>query len=167
MAAPRVAVLWLMRVLTSIAWTLLVSTLPLGAAAQEETPSGALDPESYVALSADQDAQTSLGGFRRYLERVRADDRALYTLLDDRLDPLEERNTVADVVFWTGAALSVGALVAAIPAHETLGLDASLAFVAAGASAFLLTVIIQAALRPGHDDLMALIDLHDQRLGRR
>ena len=138
------------------------------AAAQDsDPPAGALDPEGYVALSADQRAQLSLGGFRDFLERVREDDTDLYGLLDARLDGLEERDTIADVVFWIGTGLAVGALVAAIPVHEELGLDPAVGFIIGGVSTFVLAVIIQAIIRPGHDDLTALIDLHDQLLGRR
>ena len=74
---------------------------------------------------------------------------------------------IADVVFWTGTVLSVGALVSAIPVHEEVGLDPALGLIIGGASTFLLAVIIQAFIRPNHDDLMRLIDLHDQHLGRR
>ena len=146
---------------------LLALLAPGQVAAQEGAVSGALDPESYVALSADQQAQMTLGGFRGYLERVREDDAELYSLLDRRLDSLEERSTIADVVFWTGTALGAGALVSAIPVHEELGLDPAIGFIIGGVSTFVLGIIIQAILRPGHGDLMALIDLHDQRLGRR
>ncbi len=156
-----------MRVFVAVTLGLSMIVGPALASAQDIAPGGALDPESYVALSADQRAQMSLGGFRGYLERVRQDDENLYSLLDTRLDELEERETIADVVFWTGATLSVGALVAAIPINDEFGLDASLGFIVGGAGAFLLTLIIQAILRPGHDDLMALIDLHDRQLGRR
>ena len=48
-----------------------------------------------------------------------------------------------------------------------MGLDPALGMIIGGASTFLLGVIIQAIIRPSHDDLVALIDLHDQRLGRR
>lgn len=134
------------------------------AAAQEDE---ALEPDGYVVLSADQRAQLSLGGFRDYLERVRDEDDSLYQLLDPRLDALEERDVIADVIFWTGTALSVGALVSAIPVHEELGLDPALGFIIGGASTFLLAVIVQAVIRPGQSDLFALMDLHDERLGRR
>lgn len=145
------------------------------AAAQDDLPalpSGALDPESYVALSADQRAQMSLGGFRGYLERVREDDVQLYGILDVRLVVLEERETIADIIFWTATGLAAVSLITAIPVHEVLRdgpslADEALAFIIGGASAFLLGVIIQAIIRPGHDDLMALIDLHDHQLGRR
>ncbi|MCA9609397.1 MAG: hypothetical protein KC619_27540 [Myxococcales bacterium] len=153
---------------------LCLSVIPLGAAAQDlpDDPVApdddeALEADGYVALSADQRAQMSFDGFRSYLERIHDEDDGLYQLLDPRLDALEERNTIADVVFWTGTALAVGALVSAIPVHEELGLDPSLAFIFAGVGTFALAVIIQAIVRPGHSDLMQLIDLHDQRLGRR
>lgn len=138
------------------------------AAAQDpDPPTGALDPDGYVALSADQRAQLSLGGFRGFLERIREDDTDLYRLLDARLDSLEERDTIADVVFWIGTGLAVGALGAAIPVHEELGVEPAVGFIIGGVCTFVLAVIIQAIVRPGHDDLMALIDTHDQLLGRR
>src|SRR5688500_12057023 len=91
----------------------LVCFLPGTAFAQET--GGALDPESYVALSADDDAQLTLGGFRRYLERTRSYDQQLYRQLDPRLRGLEERELAADVIFWTATGLSIAALVTAIP----------------------------------------------------
>lgn len=147
----------------ALLWVLILA--PGVAAAQEEDDT--LDPVSEMALSADQRAQLSLEGFRVYLERVREEDDALYQLLDPRLDALEERNTIADVIFWTGTGLAVASLGAAIPVHEELGLDAALGFIIGGVSTFLLGIVIQAVVRPGHSDLMALIDLNDQRLGRR
>lgn len=152
---------------------LLLSLAPLSAAAQDDDrvvspdDADALEAEGYVALSADQRAQLSFDGFRAYLERVQDEDDGLYRLLDPRLDALEERNTIADVIFWTGTVLAVGALVSAIPVHEELGLDPSLAFIFAGIGTFAVAVIVQAIVRPGHSDLMRLIDLHDERLGRR
>lgn len=152
---------------------LLLSLAPLSAAAQDDDrvvspdDADALEAEGYVALSADQRAQLSFDGFRAYLERVQGEDDGLYRLLDPRLDALEERNTIADVIFWTGTVLAVGALVSAIPVHEELGLDPSLAFIFAGIGTFAVAVIVQAIVRPGHSDLMRLIDLHDERLGRR
>ncbi len=152
---------------------LLLSLAPLSAVAQDDDrvvspdDAEALEAEGYVALSADQRAQLSFDGFRAYLERVQDEDDGLYRLLDPRLDALEERNTIADVIFWTGTVLAVGALVSAIPVHEELGLDPSLAFIFAGIGTFAVAVIVQAIVRPGHSDLMRLIDLHDERLGRR
>jgi hypothetical protein len=128
---------------------------------------GALEAEGYVALSADPRAQASLGGFRAYLERTRELDEALYAALDPRLAELERRETAADWVFGVATGLSVGALVAAIPVHETLGLDPAIGFLVGGGATFVLGLIVQAVLRPGHADLMRLIDLHDERLGRR
>ena len=148
-----------------VALALALWLLPDAALAQVEDE--ASDAERSVALSADQRAQLSLGGFRAYLERVREDDDSLYRVLDARLDELEERTTIADVIFWTGTILSVGALVAAIPVHEEVGLDPALGLVFGGVGTFLLAVIVQAIVRPGQSDLMALIDLYDERLGRR
>ncbi len=138
---------------------------------------GAADPSAEgddlgVALSADQRAQLSLGGMRQYLERIREpDDDGLYALLDPRLDALEEREVAADVVFWTGTALGVAAVAAGIGVfaeYQGQGLaDLGLGLMIGGASAFVLGLIIQAILRPGHDDLLRLIDLHDEHLGRR
>lgn len=131
----------------------------------------ALDPDSYVALSADQDAQTSLSGFRAYLERTREADPRLYRVLDLRLDDLESRDTAADVVFWTATGLGVAAMIAAIPVYtelsNDLGQDLAIGLLVGGASTFVLGLIIQAIVRPSHGDLVALIDLHDQHLGRR
>ncbi|MFK7985638.1 MAG: hypothetical protein AB8I08_06370 [Sandaracinaceae bacterium] len=135
---------------------------------EEEPAAGSpFDAESYVALSADQDAQESLGGFRRYLERTRESDTDLYRVLDARLDDLESSETVADVIFWTATGLGAASLIAAIPVHETLGLDPAIGFLIGGGGVFLLGVLIQAIVRPGRGDLVELIDLHDSRLGRR
>lgn len=154
-----------------LATLLAIGLAPACALAQDDlelpTEPGDEELEGPAVLSSDPRAHLSLGGFRGYLERLREDDDALYGILDPRLDALEERNTIADVIFWTGTALAVGALVSAIPVHEELGLDASLAFIFAGVGTFALAAIVQAIVRPGQSDLMALIDLHDQRLGRR
>lgn len=133
----------------------------------EALPGGALEADGYVALSADQRAQMSLGGFRSYLERTRASDPSLYDLIAPPLRGLEERETAADVIFWVATGLSVGALIAAIPVYEELGLDPAIGFLVGGASTFVLGLIVQAVVRPGHRDLMRLIDLYDERLGRR
>jgi len=154
---------------------LVVLALPLAASAQDapvsNTGGGALDPESYVALSADQRAQLSLAGFRSYLERIRPTDAALYGVLDPRLEELETRETAADVVFGLSGGLSVAALVAAIPVYTQVqsadGETAAIGLVIGGLSTFVLGLVIQAFLRPNHDDLMRLIDLHDATLGRR
>ncbi len=138
--------------------------------AQAPAGGGALDPESYVALSADDQAQLTLGGFRRYLERIHATDAALYAELDPRLDELEGRETAADVIFWTGTGLGVAALIAAIPVYTELpDLDpgVTIGLVVGGLATFLLGVVIQAIVRPGHDDLVRLIDAHDAFVGRR
>jgi predicted cobalt transporter CbtA len=143
----------------------LVCSLAGAASAQQ---GGALDPESYAALSADDEAQASLGGFRRYLERVRADDAVLYHTLDPRLDDLESRELTADIVFWTLTGLSVAALVTAIPVYTELDSEeAMIGLVIGGVSTFLIGVIVQSIVRPGHGDLVALIDTHDEILGRR
>lgn len=128
---------------------------------------GVFDPASYDALSADQDAQLSLGGFRLYLERTRALDESLYAQLDPRLDDLEYRESAADVVFGVGGGLGLAALIAGIPVYTEANEDAGVALMVAGASTVALALIIQAIVRPGHGDLVALIDLHDERLGRR
>ncbi len=138
----------------------------------QEGPSGsALDPNSYVALSADELAQISLGGFRSYLERIRAGDALLYRQLDPRLDSLEERELAADVVFWVGTGLGIAALASAIPVYllvrEERRDDPTIGLIVAGLSTFVLGVIIQAIIRPAHGDLVQLIDLHDELVGRR
>ena len=138
---------------------------PTPASAQAE--GGALDPHSYVSLSADQDAQLSLGGFRAYLERIREGDQDLYDALDPRLRGLEELDSTADIIFGAAVGLSLGALIAAIPVHEEVSQDIAYGLIIGGVSAFVLGVIIQAIVRPGHADLMGLIDLHDREAGRR
>jgi hypothetical protein len=145
----------------------LLSFLPL--TAQAQAPGGALDPESYVALSADDEAQLSLGGFRTYLERIRPTDPALYADLDLRLDALQERDVIADVIFGVGTGLGLAAAVAAIPVYTELegGTDLAIGLVIAGVSTFVLGLVIQAIVRPGHGDLLALIDYHDELVGRR
>lgn len=155
-----------MRVLATLAFAL--SLAPLGAHAQAPS-GGALDPESYATLAADDEAQLTLGGFRGYLERIRPTDAALYAALDPRLDGLEERDVIADVIFGVGTGLGIALSVAAIPAYVELdgGEDVAIALVVAGVSTFVLGVVIQAIVRPGHGDLMALIDQHDELVGRR
>lgn len=153
----------------------MLSLLALGAApaaAQDDggdpaPTGGALSAEGYVALSADERAQLSLDGFRRYLDRTRDADPSLYALLDPRLDDLEYREDVADVIFWTGTALGAAAIAAGIPVWTEVDQDAGIAMVAGGAGLFLVGLIVQAILRPGHGDLMAIVDLYDERLGRR
>lgn len=152
-------------------WIALGAVLACSSAqAQAPASDGALDPESYVALSADDQAQLTLGGFRRYLERIQPTDAALYRELNPRLDELESRDLAADVVFWTATGLGVAALITAIPVYVELpDLDPGVAIglVVGGVSTFLLGVIIQAIVRPGHDDLVRLIDFHDELVGRR
>ncbi|MGE0792288.1 MAG: hypothetical protein AB7S26_41830 [Sandaracinaceae bacterium] len=129
--------------------------------------------EDSVALSDDQLAQLSLSGFREYLERIHDDghDEGLYALLDPRLDELEGRALAADVIFWTATALGVAAVAVGIPVYTEvaapLGPDLGLGLMIAGASTFLVGLIVQALLRPGQGDLMRLIDMHDEHLGRR
>ncbi|HEY8429673.1 MAG TPA: hypothetical protein VIL20_14915 [Sandaracinaceae bacterium] len=156
---------------SALVFAVLLSAVP--ASAQDAPPpsGGALDPESYVALAADEDAQFTLGGFRRYLERIRASDAALYAALDPRLRDLEGRETAADAIFWTATGLSVAALVAAIPVYTELGEgvreEAAIGLVAGGLGAFVLGLVVQAIVRPGHQDLLLLIDRHDELVGRR
>jgi hypothetical protein len=152
------------------AWILAaISLIPLAAAAQEGD--AAMDANGYVALSADDEAQASLGGFRRYLERIRPTDPDLYLALDPTLDGLQERETWADVIFWTGTILGGGAMIAAIPvASEGPLADRTaiaIGLISAGATTFLLGLIINAFVRPNHDDLMQLVDRHDSLVGRR
>src|SRR5690606_18076397 len=143
------------------------------AGAQDAPPpsGGALDPESYAALSADEHAQLTLGGFRRYLERIRPSDAALYAALDPSLRDLEGRETAADAIFWTATGLGAAALVAAIPVYTELGEgvreEAAIGLVAGGLSTFVLGLVIQAIVRPSHRDLVLLIDRHDELVGRR
>lgn len=165
-------------------WLLLTAALlaaPAGAHAQDapgvmeeggaEPAGGALSAEGYVALSADQRAQISLDGLRAYLERTRASDEALYDALDPPLAELESRETTADVIFWTATGLSLAALIGAIPAYELAGedlrTDLAVGLLVGGVSTFVLGLIVQAILRPGHGDLVRLIDRHDELLGRR
>ncbi len=141
---------------------------PLTALAQPPS-GGALDPESYAALSADDEAQLSLGGFRTYLDRIRTTDPALYADLDLRLDALQERDVIGDVIFGVGTGLGVAAAIAAIPVYTELedGTDLAIGLVIGGVSTFLLALVIQAIVRPSHGDLVALIDYHDELVGRR
>ncbi len=141
---------------------------PLTALAQPPG-GGALDPESYAALSADDEAQLSLGGFRTYLDRIRTSDPALYADLDLRLDALQERDVIGDVIFGVGTGLGVAAAIAAIPVYTELedGTDLAIGLVIGGVSTFLLALVIQAIVRPSHGDLVALIDYHDELVGRR
>jgi hypothetical protein len=146
----------------------LLALAPLTALAQPPS-GGALDPESYAALSADDEAQLSLGGFRTYLDRIRTTDPALYADLDLRLDALQERDVIGDVIFGVGTGLGVAAAIAAIPVYTELedGTDLAIGLVIGGVSTFLLALIIQAIVRPSHGDLVALIDYHDELVGRR
>lgn len=150
----------------------LVVLLGAASARAQDEPAptgGALDPASYAALSADDQAQLTLGGFRGYLQRIRATDAALYAELDPRLRDLEGRETAADAVFWTATALGAGALIAAIPVYTELeeGTDIAVGLVVGGLSTFLVGLIVQAIVRPGQQDLVQLIDHHDDLVGRR
>lgn len=151
----------------------LVVLLGAASARAQDEPAptgGALDPTSYAALSADDQAQLTLGGFRGYLQRIRATDAALYAELDPRLRDLEGRETAADAVFWTATALGAGALIAAIPVYTELGegsTDIAVGLVVGGLSTFLVGLIVQAIVRPGQQDLVQLIDHHDDLVGRR
>lgn len=136
-------------------------------ACAQEAAGGALDPTSYAALTADDEAQLSLGGFRRYLQRIEESDPQLYRLLDPRLSDLEERSTVADVVFGVSLGLSIAGAFGTIPAYEFAGEEAALGVALGSAGLLLVGAIVQAIIRPGHGDLVALIDLHDERVGRR
>lgn len=129
------------------------------------------EAEQYVALSADQRAQMSLGAFRTYLERTREDDQRLYERLDPRLDELESREVAADVIFWSATGLGAVAVAVGIPLfseyqNESLA-DVGIGLMVGGAATFLLGIIVQAIIRPGQGDLMALIDMLDTQLGRR
>jgi hypothetical protein len=146
----------------------LIALFSLPALARAQAEGSALDPESYAALAADDHAQMSLGGFRRYLERIEEGDALLYRQLDPRLDDLESREVAADAIFWTSLGLSVAALVTAIPIETELGRsDIAIGLVIAGVSTFLVGIIVQAIVRPGHGDLVRLIDVHDELVGRR
>lgn len=157
------------RATASLVLLAVLALVPVRAQAQELEEGGALGPESDVALSADDEAQLSLGGFRRYLERIRPTDPPLYRALDVRLDDLESREFAADLVFGLATGLGIAALAAAIPIYTELdgGRDLAIGLAIAGASTFVLGVVIQAIVRPGRDDLMALIDHHDELAGRR
>lgn len=136
--------------------------------AHAQAMGSALDPESYQALAADEDAQVSLGGFRRYLERIRESDALIYRQLDPRLDDLELRTVAADVVMGITIGLGVAALVTAIPIETELRqTDAAIGLLIGGLSAILVGVIVQAIVRPSHQDLVLLIDAHDELVGRR
>jgi hypothetical protein len=128
---------------------------------------GGLDAEGYLVLSADQDAQASIGGFRRYLERVRPEDGALYALLDPPLADLERRERAANIVFGVGGTLGIGASLASIAVFSEVGDEAGWATLGAGLGVLAVTVVIQAILRPSFSELAALIDRHDRALGRR
>ena len=108
-----------------------------------------------------------LGGFRRYLQRIEESDPQLYRLLDPRLSELEERSTVADVVFGVSLGLSIAGAFGTIPAYEFAGEEAALGVALGSVGLLLVGAIVQAIIRPGHGDLVALIDLHDERVGRR
>lgn len=156
-----------MRALLMIAVSL---SSPLGALAQTSEP--ALESNGYVALSADDEAQSSLGGFRRYLERIHTNDAELYLALDPPLRELESRETWSDVVFWTATILAIGAMVAAIPiaVDSSISQDHTLiagTLIGGGGAIFVIGLLINAFLRPGHDDLQALVDRHDALVGRR
>ena len=153
--------------LTVGALTLSAPALACAQSDAEPRGGGVFDAASYDALSADQEAQLSLGGFRLYLERTRDLDESLYALLDPRLDDLEYRESAADVVFGLGGGLGLAVAVAGIPVYTEVSQDAGVALLVAGASTAVLALIIQALVRPGHGDLVALIDMHDERLGRR
>lgn len=151
--------------------TLLVLLLIPAPASAQLDDEGGREAEEYVALSADQRAQLSIGGFREYLERTREEDERLYEAIDPRLSDLESRELAADVIFWTATGLGVAAVAAGIPVYTEFQdrslADLGIGLMIGGASTFLLGVIIQAILRPNHDDLVAVIDLYDELLGRR
>jgi hypothetical protein len=153
----------------SIAFVALLVFSPALARAQEG--GSALDPESYVALSADDRAQLSIGGFRSYLERIRSGDELLYRELDPHLDDLESRELAADVIFGVGTGLSIAALVSVIPVYTELSAQDSepimIGLISAGLGTFVISIIIQAIVRPGQGDLVRLIDQHDELVGRR
>lgn len=163
-----------MRTLASV--LLLVSLAsPVAATAQSEGGSdptarhggGVFDPASYASLTADDDAQLSLGGFRGYLERISESDPGIYRLLDPRLDDLEYRDSAADVVFGVSFGLGLAALGTSIPVYLEVGEEPGIGLIIGGLSAIVIGIVIQAIIRPGHQDLVALIDLHDERVGRR
>ena len=131
------------------------------------SPGGALDPTTYASLTADDEAQVSLGGFRLYLERIEESDPQLYGLLDGRLRDLEDRSTAADVVFGVSLGLAVAGALGAIPAYELAGEEPAIGVLLGSAGLLLIGAIVQAIIRPGHGELVALIDLHDERVGRR
>lgn len=151
----------------ALAWSFVAVAAPAAAQDGGSPTGGAMSAEGYVALSADERAQLSLGGFRRYLDRTREADPSLYRVLDARLEDLEYRETAADVVFWTTTGLGVAAAAAAIPIHLEVNEDLAIGLIVGGASTFLIGLIVQAIVRPGHADLMQLVDLYDEQLGRR
>jgi hypothetical protein len=128
---------------------------------------GVFDPASYASLTADDEAQMTLGGFRNYLERISQSDPGIYRLLDPRLDDLEYRDTAADVVFGVSFGLGLAALGVSIPIYTEIGETPGIGLIVGGLSAIVIGIVIQAIVRPGHPDLVALIDLHDERVGRR
>ena len=156
-----------MRIAISLFAALVGFSVTSSVAAQEVTsPGGALDPTTYASLTADDEAQVSLGGFRLYLERIEESDPQLYGLLDPRLRDLEDRSTAADVVFGVSLGLAVAGALGAIPAYELAGEEA-IGVLLGSAGLLLIGAIVQAIIRPGHGELVALIDLHDERVGRR
>ena len=157
-----------MRIAISLFAALVGFSVTSSVAAQEVTsPGGALDPTTYASLTADDEAQVSLGGFRLYLERIEESDPQLYGLLDPRLRDLEDRSTAADVVFGVSLGLAVAGALGAIPAYELAGEEAAIGVLLGRAGLLLIGAIVQAIIRPGHGELVALIDLHDERVGRR
>jgi len=157
-----------MRIAISLFAALVGFSVTSSVAAQEVTsPGGALDPTTYASLTADDEAQVSLGGFRLYLERIEESDPQLYGLLDPRLRDLEDRSTAADVVFGVSLGLAVAGALGAIPAYELAGEEAAIGVLLGSAGLLLIGAIVQAIIRPGHGELVALIDLHDERVGRR
>ncbi|MGF1468062.1 MAG: hypothetical protein ACFCGT_18220 [Sandaracinaceae bacterium] len=139
------------------------------AAAQDSPPTGdVLSPEGNPVLAADQIAQQSIGGFRVYLERIRPTDPDLYAALDPTLDRLERRLFFANLTFGVSAVLGIGGLAVGIPfITEDVNEGVGIGLTVAGAATLALGLLIQAILRPGQSDLLALIDEHDRFLGRR
>ena len=157
-----------MRIAISLFAALVGFSVTSSVAAQEVTsPGGALDPTTYASLTADDEAQVSLGGFRLYLERIEESDPQLYGLLDGRLRDLEDRSPAADVVFGVSLGLAVAGALGAIPAYELAGEEPAIGVLLGSAGLLLIGAIVQAIIRPGHGELVALIDLHDERVGRR
>lgn len=154
-----------MRRTALLAFALASALLPSAAHAQEPLS----EPERLGVLAADDEAHLSLGGFRLYLERIRPTDAAVYAELDPPLDGLQERELAADILFGVATGLGIATAAAAIPVYAELeqGEDLAIGLLIAGVSTFVLGVIIQAIVRPGHGDLLALIDRHDELVGRR